>query len=410
MSQNQNYHTQTGDGVQSLDTNGLARRLTNSIITGCAVSLDTGNVGDGNAALAVQTGEAIVEGAVQNVTAQSVDVPDPPAGTPDAYRRKDVVYLQPNGTAALQAGQPEDPEPPTEEGVDTERPAPPEMDDVSGAVLAEIWVRCGVSTIRQEDVTDRRMWAAAVFGDLEATETFTDPAGTEHTDELADASDIPDTSGYVTDTEFSDHTGAQDAHYTQSELVTEMENYANALAINITGDASTLDGNEPSAFAASNHDNTEHSKTFAIADENDTISGVWGIVAQADLTGTVAQGNGEALRIGGGTSDLVLSLQGGHGRFALAWNAYYDGTDWRYTTGSESASMIDIAAGGQPLALKVADGNAATAGDAVSWTTYQFDADGTPTFDGNPAVVGDSGYRIEKNGTDGQGIINFKTQ
>jgi hypothetical protein len=56
---------------------------------------------------------------------------------------------------------------------------------------------------------------------------------------------------------------------------------------------------------------------------------------------SVTESSGEVLRFEGTAGGLIADVQGGHGRFAFAWNAYYDG-DWLYQKDNENAAFLGI--------------------------------------------------------------------
>jgi hypothetical protein len=87
-------------------------------------------------------------------------------------------------------------------------------------------------------------------------------------------------------------------------------------------------------------------------------------------------GNGLALSIRGATSDFRIYEQGGHGRVAQTWNAYWDdSTDtWKSIVGGEPHSFVGIGnitpggTSGGNIYLTTSGSNT-NAGDIISWNT-----------------------------------------
>lgn len=85
-------------------------------------------------------------------------------------------------------------------------------------------------------------------------------------------------------------------------------------------------------------------------------------------------GNGIARNISGDTSDLREYLQGGHGRFAMVWNAYWDNanTQWESAVASEPHTLVGLGntspggTNGENFVVATAGTNA-SAGDAITW-------------------------------------------
>lgn len=93
--------------------------------------------------------------------------------------------------------------------------------------------------------------------------------------------------------------------------------------------------------------------------------------AASAAVGTEGSTTNELWRAGSSVSDLVMSIDAG-GRANLAWNAYYDGTDWRYIIGSEPAMRLAFETDG--VHLYAASGG--TADSIITWLDLRFD-DGT---------------------------------
>lgn len=113
-------------------------------------------------------------------------------------------------------------------------------------------------------------------------------------------------------------------------------------------------------------------------------------------TGTTA-GSGEVLRLGGPTSDATFHTQGGHGRFAIAWNAYYDTTagQWEYIAADPAAIIgFDNSTPGPGTgagSVHIAASSSGIAGNAITW------ANGLTVRDNGRVGIGTTvpGYTLE---------------
>lgn len=119
----------------------------------------------------------------------------------------------------------------------------------------------------------------------------------------------------------------------------------------------------------------------------DTMSGALGIEAtnpngaDTSLKQALGTGDGEAMRVGGTTSDLLLSIQGGHGRVVWSWNAYFDESarTWRSVVGGEGHALISLAnsypgfedGGSDSITFATAPSNT-NADDPITWKTVAF--------------------------------------
>lgn len=103
----------------------------------------------------------------------------------------------------------------------------------------------------------------------------------------------------------------------------------------------------------------------------------------SNAVGSPGDSSNELWRAPGGASDLLMSVRGaGSDRMNLAWNAYYDGSDWRYTTGSENAYRLTFDDDG--LVFYSSDGSSASADDVISaWHSTRIDLLGDIVVDGN---------------------------
>ena len=122
---------------------------------------------------------------------------------------------------------------------------------------------------------------------------------------------------------------------------------------------------------------------FVRSDEDDTLTGVYLFTPGGGSNGVPGEGSGEKLRVASGTSDFLHTQQGGNGRVALTWNAYYDGSNgvWRCIVANEEATMLGLSnrnpsgasGGGVVRAVASPKSNA----DAeLSWQTRTLDDNG----------------------------------
>lgn len=226
----QSFTTETGYSVQSLDLNVQAMSLAGyAVVSGCAVSLNTGTLGAGNSALQVAAGSVRHNATDVTVAGQNVDV-EKGGNQP----RKDVVFIDSNGDAQVRKGKPTEPDPSNAKRTTAESPSPDSFSDYGGVVLAEIWVGKSATTLTSDDILDRRV---AAIGD-------------GHTHAHSDLTGI----------------GASDHHarYTDTEAVDAVEAHASALTIDITGEAQTTQSNldTHAGDAAAHH--TRYTDTEAV--------------------------------------------------------------------------------------------------------------------------------------------------
>ena len=103
---------------------------------------------------------------------------------------------------------------------------------------------------------------------------------------------------------------------------------------------------------------------FVSADESDVLMGTYVFERGTDARGVPGESDGEYIRYAAGTSDFVQSHQGGHGRVAWAWNAYWDyDNPLSASEPGENASWRSIVAN-EPHALIGLNSNYPGAGDA----------------------------------------------
>lgn len=146
--------------------------------------------------------------------------------------------------------------------------------------------------------------------------------------------------------------------------------------VDIAGDADTVDGSHAADFASAGH---THDGRY-ITESGDTMTG--------------------ALGLGGNGLDGVVTVDSNDGNHRLRFNA--DTTYIEVTDQSNNLSK-----------MRAAD---LYVGDGIGWLSNAVNAGGARTaVDGADIdIAGDAdtvdGYDVEKDGTDGTGTINFKTQ
>lgn len=103
---------------------------------------------------------------------------------------------------------------------------------------------------------------------------------------------------------------------------------------------------------------------FVRSDQNDILAGTYVFERGTDARGVPGESDGEYIRYAAGTSDFIQSHQGGHGRVAWAWNAYWDyDNPLSATDPGEDAAWRSIVAN-EPHALIGLNSNYPGAGDA----------------------------------------------
>jgi len=140
-------------GIQALDQNQIIEVFSgNSVSNGVETTVDSGTLGQSDT-IQVGSGDVIVGGSKVSVSQQNAQIDSSDPDNP----RKDVVFVDSTGNVQVDKGSPEDPEPEGANRFDLFQPAPPERDGVDGAVVAEVFVGAGVSSISSNDVRDRRL-------------------------------------------------------------------------------------------------------------------------------------------------------------------------------------------------------------------------------------------------------------
>lgn len=141
-----------GTGQQALDILQQLKRLEGTaVINGLSVSAGSGMD------VSVSQGSALINGQIVEYPGGSVTLSDGDPNKP----RKDLVMIDSSGTVFVEEGVPEDPKPGSESDTfDLQRPAPSDLEGVSGTVLSEVFVGSGATAIQGADyVRDRRLSA-----------------------------------------------------------------------------------------------------------------------------------------------------------------------------------------------------------------------------------------------------------
>jgi len=156
-----------GQGYSAADAQAARSRLDGyAVVTGL-----TPTAGSSGLEVDVASGEALVgTDANDDPLRVSVGATTVTLSTADSqYPRKDVVYVDDAGTVQVAEGTADPPLPETATLFNTYQPEPPLVR--TGAVLAEVFVAAGATTLGSADVRDRRQ-PAQVVGEEVAAETL----------------------------------------------------------------------------------------------------------------------------------------------------------------------------------------------------------------------------------------------
>lgn len=139
-----NEQTRRGDGYGVIDPDTGA----------CVVSLGTQTLGQSDT-LSVASGDVLVDGTEHTISQTNIGIDASNQSDP----RRDLVYIDTNGSVAVAKGAAEAAEPTGENLSRFEfyRPAPPDLAQTKATVLAEVWVPAGASSVTSDDLRDRRM-------------------------------------------------------------------------------------------------------------------------------------------------------------------------------------------------------------------------------------------------------------
>lgn len=159
-----NLQYTTGHGASALDQQQERDRLDGyAVVSGYGISPGTGlevDVASGTALFGVDgngDANAVSSGTTQNVALASADSSNP---------RKDVIYVQSDGTVTKETGVARSELPTDATRFNTYKPEPYSMHDIEGVVLAEVWVGAGETSLSTNDIRDRRMSATATHEQL----------------------------------------------------------------------------------------------------------------------------------------------------------------------------------------------------------------------------------------------------
>lgn len=167
-------------GIQALTENILLQRpLGYAVVAGCKVQTADGALAP-NApeedTLRIDGGSAIVDGTTHSISQQNLNLNE---GGSDP--RWDLVYAAPDGTIAVEEGEPEPAEPEEASASDTDaqiamRPSPPDLtaltDYSSGTALAIAYIPAGATAIDNSFIFDRRVPARIYSPRIKYDNTF----------------------------------------------------------------------------------------------------------------------------------------------------------------------------------------------------------------------------------------------
>lgn len=152
-----------GQAVQALDENQqLLAKHDYGVVSGCGVSIYSGNLGSGEATVEVASGTLIVNGSSVDLASNTVTIPES-----NVDPRKDlVVYDTGTGSLTSVQGTAEDAEPAGAVRQQAEIPTPPSLNGSVESVssgsddpfipLAEAWIPADATSITSDDLFDRR--------------------------------------------------------------------------------------------------------------------------------------------------------------------------------------------------------------------------------------------------------------
>jgi len=150
-----------GDGLHALDETQQHRRGDGYGVVdpgggACEVTVNSGVLAQSDT-LTVASGDVLVSGTTFSLATQTLSLDSASETNP----RRDVVYVDTSGVVQVAKGTPEavDPSGQSLTRFEFYRPAPPDLASTDGAVLAEVWIPTGASSIQSADVRDRRLRA-----------------------------------------------------------------------------------------------------------------------------------------------------------------------------------------------------------------------------------------------------------
>lgn len=147
---------QDREGNQALFVNAVnAAAHGYSVAHGCQVELADGDFatdGASPATIRVTDGAVLVAGDHYSISGQ----PTLSLAAADAHPRWDVVYVDTDGSVRVAQGDEEQREPPDASRRAVRRPAPPDLSEDPGTVLAMCWIRPGAEFLGADDIIGRR--------------------------------------------------------------------------------------------------------------------------------------------------------------------------------------------------------------------------------------------------------------
>ena len=173
-----------GHGALALDLQQLIDTRSGwSIIDGYDIESESGFQ------ITVTSGTALCDGVRRSHSSSSTQSLEPPD---NEFPRRDVVYADRFGEVNIESGQPNPALPEDDSRFDCFSPWPYSMHDVSGVVLAEVWVAPGADGIGGSDIRDRRIHADVAFNTVSAKAMSVEERPTSSTDvvRLADLDDL----------------------------------------------------------------------------------------------------------------------------------------------------------------------------------------------------------------------------
>lgn len=143
---------QDREGNQAIDENiKAASNHGFSVAHGCEVNVESGNLGAPDT-IFVSDGALLVNGEHFTIKGEPTFRLRPAENFP----RWDVVYVDETGTIQIEEGEEEPREPQKAERTAVKRPAPPDMSETVGTVLAICWIRAGSNFLGSDDIITRR--------------------------------------------------------------------------------------------------------------------------------------------------------------------------------------------------------------------------------------------------------------
>lgn len=117
---------------------------------------------------------------------------------------------------------------------------------------------------------------------------------------------------------------------------------------------------------------------------------------------------GEVMRIVGGTADWVFTSENGTGRTSQVYNAYHDGSEWRYQISNEPATrQTRNPPNGNGMVFQTAD--ASLSGEVISWSSATIDGGSIDQADNASSLGGHaaSKYPRRDNTSQWETILEF---